>query len=189
MREAIVSPTGSVRRFAQKIEVSSSTAWLVVPVHSAAESARHYALRGSTGCCLRTVGLSAISRGSSMKHTSTWMVTFANRLFLGLPVNVSRAAPTTIPYEQMRCVYFTGKIAWKIGMDATEMTVHVVCFAFTRTRRSKHITESSVYARTEKKTAFPYLKPLCSSRIYRLSLFLLPNTHQPFYVLCHILWR
>jgi hypothetical protein len=93
-REAIISPTRSVRRLVQKIEVSSNTAWNICH-DDLFESAGRYALRGSTVCSWWTVGLSATSSGSSMKHTSTWMVTFTNRLFLGLAVIVSLAAPTT----------------------------------------------------------------------------------------------
>jgi hypothetical protein len=71
-------------------------------------------------------------------------------------------------------------------MDPTEMKVQAVCFTFTRTLRSKHVAQPSVYARTKEKNSVSLLLEnlMFFPNIWFFSLFLLSNTHQPFYVFC-----
>lgn len=157
--------------------------WLV---RSAAESARHYALRGSTECCWSYV---------------TWFFDETHLLllewlhlqtdfFLGFLLLSPVLHLELILYGQMRCVYFTGKIVWKIRMDLTEMKVQAVCFTFTRTLRSKHVAQPSVYARTKEKNSVSLLLEnlmFFPNISFFLSLSTFEHASAVLCFLCHIL--
>jgi hypothetical protein len=126
-------------------------------------SARHCRLRGvrsvaggQSGClrCHVVLRWNFHLNGNIYKQTFSWVSCYSLPCCTNNSFRTSRWATVTA----------LGKIVWKIRMVPTETTVQVVCFAFTRTRRGRHIAESSVYARTKKKKRFltswkPYVLP------------------------------
>jgi hypothetical protein len=149
--------------------------WLV-PVHSAAESARLVrSVPGGQSDCLRC---HVVLRWNTLpfgwflyKQTYSW------------PAHTTHY----VRADSLRLLHWENCMKNRNGRNWNDGSSSML--TFTRTWRSKHIAESSVCARTKKrKTVFPYfLKTLCSSRITRffsLSVFLLSNTHQPFSVFC-----